>query len=226
MAGIKEIINKTKNKDHLGFTGKFMGWYTCQHMPHIQWAWICSSCNHSWCISKSRPFTILPGLHFVLALFPKCFLTMNLSLISRVMMSNGGDFPQLSPPKKGSGWQNFLFLQAHFSLLNTARDIQLCPIQKYLQKSVGTLEGRMWIFLVWGGYDFPKSYLLCYSFEKPQENCQIESKHAHGLKFNLFIDICLPLRFSISLLRSQVVWPNFTVLKAPLMLLHTVIFGW
>jgi len=58
-----------------------------------------------------------------------------------------------------------------WSLVSTMEGLDLArhPQISTVQNSVGALEGRMWTSLLWDGCDFPKSFLFCFSFEKPQE---------------------------------------------------------
>lgn len=96
----------------------------------------------------------------------------------------------------------FLFLQAHFSLLDMTRDTQISTVQKYLQNRWELLREEceyLWFEMV---VIFQR--VTC-CFVIPLKNLRttlwINSKHPHGLKFNLPNDTHLPSRFAISLLK-------------------------
>lgn len=187
--------------------------------------------NYSWSISKSKPFTILPGLHFVLALFSKRFLKMSLSLISCVTVSNGSDFPHLPSPKKvfrlvkcsisASSLQSSQHSKGHSALSYSKVPSEI---------GWNTWGKNMNLFsLRWVWFSKELLALLFLWKASGKWSNWIQTSSWPEIQFAHLIDICPPLRFSISLLRSQVVWPNFKYsfvgawLKAPL---YPFLLGW
>lgn len=144
---------------------------------------------------------MLPRLHISLVLFSgKLFLKMNLSLISCVMVPDEGDLPQLLPTKKCPWGLKVLFLKLTSVFLTWQGTLRSLLFKTQLEHWREECEHLCFEMVV----IFQRVSCFVFPLKSLRKNCQTDSK-THSLKFNLPFDLCLPLRFSVTPLRSHVV---------------------